>query len=363
MPSVIAIIRQLACISVVSALLPVSPVFAVDIFSGLTFPQTPFDESPRPAAPDYSEARFWAALPETEDNADTVPAGMGLEDKQATAKLDVFYIYPTSYLIGGDWNSHADAFLPALITDYGVLPQQAAVFNGVARVYAPRYRQASQGAQMQPLSQSDLDKTLALAFSDVRRAFDYFLDNRNTSRPFLIASHSQGTTHAVPLLQYLFTERPADARRFVAGYLIGNTVVEEDLSPLLPVCETPTETGCYLSWNAVAEGGDGSHWTNKGRPVCVNPLSWRRDNIRIPKSENLGSMPVTGHYFLKTLHTGQTGARCDEGILWIDVPSASGYSLALFPGGGYHAYDYNLFWMNIRVNLEERTQAYFSEAP
>lgn len=337
-----------------------APAYAMDIFSGLIVPDTPFDDSPQPPAPDYREQRYWAALPTTKDQADTVPAGTGLTDKQSTAKLDVFYIHPTSYLLGGHWNSRADAFLPALITNYGVLPQQAAVFNGVAKVYAPRYRQASQGAQVQPLSQSDLDKTLALALSDIKQAFDYFLDHYNRGRPFLIASHSQGTTHAVPLLQYLFTHRPADAKRFVAGYLVGNTVVEERLSGLLPVCETPTATGCYLSWNAVAEGGDGSHWTNKGKPVCVNPLSWRRDSVRVDKSENLGSLPITGPFFLDTPHTQQTGARCDKGILWIDVPGAAGYSQALFPGGGYHAYDYNLFWMNIRANLDERINAYLN---
>ncbi|MFT5575182.1 MAG: hypothetical protein ACI89D_000697 [Bermanella sp.] len=340
--------------------LPATPALALDVFSGLLFPQSPFDESLAPKAPDYSMEKFWAALPDRSDNADVVPDGTDEEDLQSTAEFDVFYIHPTSYLLGGKWNSAADDFLSSLITDYGVLPQHAAVYNGVARVFAPRYRQASQGAQMRPLSADDLEKTLALALSDVKRAFDYFLDYHNNGRPFLIASHSQGTTHAVPLLQYLYAARPQDADRFVAGYLIGNTVVESELSPLLPVCENATDSECYLSWNSVAEGGDGSHWQNKGEPVCVNPLSWRRDNMAVDKSENIGSLPITGPYFLSAPHPAQTGARCKDGILWIDVPKASGYTMALFPGGGYHAYDYNLFWMNIRANLRERTQAYLS---
>ncbi len=331
---------------------------ALDLFSGLLRPDTPFDPSAAPEAPDYNKAKNWAALPDREDNADIVPAGTNEKDNQANAAIDAFYIHPTSYLLGGKWNASADNFLAALITDYGMLPQHAAVYNGVARVFAPRYRQASQGAQVKPLTVEDREKALALAFSDVKSAFDYFLDVHNGDRPFLIASHSQGTTHAIPLLQYLFSQRPADAQRLVAGYLIGNTVDESWLSHLLPVCESPTDTGCYLSWNAIAEGGDDSHWKSKGQPICVNPLSWRRDSVAVPKTENLGSLPVTGPYFLDAPHRAQTGARCEDGILWITPPEASGYSMALFPGGGYHAYDYNLFWMNIRENLRQRTRAY-----
>ncbi|WP_372750498.1 DUF3089 domain-containing protein [Litorivivens sp.] len=354
-------VSRLPHVVVLCLCLSPSCVFGVDLFSGLLTPDTPFDITQAPEAPDYSKSKNWAALPSKEDNADIVPKGTTEQDLQASAAIDAFYIHPTSYLLGGNWNASVDDLLSKVITDYGMLPQHAAVYNGVARVFAPRYRQASQGAQVNPLSLNDREQALALAFSDVRRAFEYFLDQYNDGRPFLITSHSQGTTHAIPLLQYLFQERPKDARRLVAGYLIGNTVDEKWLSHLLPVCQTGTDTGCYLSWNAIAEGGDDSHWKSKGHPVCVNPLSWRQDNTAVPKSENLGSLPITGPYFLDAPHKAQTGARCEDGILWITAPQARGYSMALFPGGGYHAYDYNLFWMNIRENLRERTRAYFQQ--
>ena len=40
-------------------------------------------------APDYSLSKYWSALPDMEDNADLVPAG--LKDEQSSAKADVFY--------------------------------------------------------------------------------------------------------------------------------------------------------------------------------------------------------------------------------------------------------------------------------
>ena len=58
-----------------------------------------------------------------------------------------------------------------------------------------------------------------------------------------------------------------------------------------------------------------------------------------------------------------TGARCDHGILWITPPRLKGYSWALFEGGGYHAYDYNLFWMNLRENIRKRAAAFLAARP
>lgn len=336
--------------------------FALDLFSGLLAPDSAFSRDNVPPEPRYDDEKNWAALPERKDNADIVPKGSNETDNQGSAKVDAFYIHPTSYLLGSGWNASTSNLLANFITDYGMMPQQAAVYNGVAKVYAPRYRQASQGAQVNPFTLQDRAQALALAYSDVQRAFDHFLDHYNGDRPFIIGSHSQGTTHAIPLLRYLFTERPRAAKRLIAAYVIGNTVDERWLSDLLPVCQSSTDTGCYISWNAIAEGGDDSHWKSKGQPVCVNPLSWAQNETAVDKSANLGSLPLTGPYFLDAPHPQQTGAQCKDGILWITPPSEAGYDLALFPGGGYHAYDYNLFWMNLRLNLKERVQAFENSA-
>ena len=236
-------------------------------------PSTAFSLETAPPAPDYANPDDWAALPWREDLADVVPPGANLRDEQATARTDVFFVYPTSYFLGSSWNAAIDDPLANLVTDRGVLTQQASVFNGTARVYAPRYRQVSQAGQMQQDRPEDKAAALDLAYHDVEAAFAHYLDDWNQSRPFFIASHSQGTTHAQPLLSYLFFQRPDAAKRLVAAYLIGNTVVKAKLPPQLPACDDAEQTGCYVSWNAIAEGGDDSHWQSKGPPTCVNPLS------------------------------------------------------------------------------------------
>ena len=50
---------------------------------------------------------------------------------------------------------------------------------GVAKVYAPRYRQVSLGGPMQQENVEDKLKALALAYSDVQAAFDYYMANHN----------------------------------------------------------------------------------------------------------------------------------------------------------------------------------------
>ncbi len=340
----------------------VAGLFSDKSLDYLVYPQGEYSQIAAPPAPDYSDQGNWAALPDRRDGADTLPPNTGARDGQDRAQADVFSLYPTSYFLSGGWNATTDNSLANLVTDHGVLPQQASAFNAVARIYAPRYRQASQGAQMQSKDPVSKRQALDLAFSDTVRAFDYFLEHHNRGRPFFIASHSQGTTHGKELLKYLFREHPEAARRLIAAYLVGNTVMADELSPLLPVCASPEQTGCLLSWNTVLRGGGGSHWRAGGNPVCVNPLSWRFDEQYADASINLGAIPITGMRFITSPHQGLTGAQCADGILWIDLPAQAGYDMALFPGGSYHAYDYNLFYMNIRDNARQRAEAYLTRS-
>ncbi len=324
-------------------------------------PQDNFKLQDAPTAPDYQLAENWAALPAMEDYADIVPDNSGAVNRQLGAKVDVFFIHPTSFILSSDWNAGLDNTMANLGVDYGILPQQASVYNGVARVYVPRYRQASLGAQMQQKMPEQKQLALNLAYTDVKSAFDYFLQHYNQGRPFIIASHSQGTTHGVPLLQYIYQHKPQVAKRMVAAYLIGNTVTQSSLASTLPICAKPQQTGCYLSWNAMLEGGDGHHWYKKGQPVCVNPLSWKQDNQAVTAEYNLGSIPLKGPLVVDAPHKNLTGAQCKDGLLWVQEPDVSGYTQILFPGKSLHMVDYGLFYMNIRENLINRVQSYFNQ--
>ncbi|ROS05159.1 DUF3089 family protein [Sinobacterium caligoides] len=324
-----------------------------------TTPQGQFEHEIAPEEPNYHREDSWAALPLRQDAADVVPQGSFASDAQADAAVDVFFIHPTSYFLNR-WVAPANDWLASLILDIGILPMQASAFNGVAKVYAPHYRQVSMGAQMQEGHQHQLQQALALAYTDVQRAFDYYLTHYNHGRPFIIASHSQGTKHGVPLLNYLYQHYPEQSKRLVAAYLIGNTVVAEQLPEELVVCQSSLQTACYLSWNTMREGGDPSYWLAKGKPVCVNPLSWREDERKVMAEHHLGAIPIADITAIEAPDIGLVEARCEGGMLWVNKPQRPGYDSNIFQGESYHAYDYNFFYMDIRHNVAERVKAYFS---
>src|SRR5690606_31205580 len=106
----------------------------------------------------------------------------------------------------------------------------------------------------------------------------------------------------------------------------------------IPLCSNATQTGCYVTWNTMLEGGDPYHWVAEKRLDkidCVNPLSWKTDDAYVDSTENPGSIPMMNYNVLfsrlPALHKNVVGARCGkEGMLWIkQKPIVSGYTSAL----------------------------------
>ncbi len=175
----------------------VAPVFAAEL--KLRPPPKPFSSYKAPPAPDYANKESWAVWPGRASPADQIPPGIdGTIAKNP--KADVFFIHPTTFLANSSWNAKYDeGDFTGTQLDQAVLRYQVSAFNGCCRMYAPRYRQATLSAFLNP--GADANKSFDLAYSDVVRAFDYYLANANKGRPFILASHSQGSLHAVRLLQ------------------------------------------------------------------------------------------------------------------------------------------------------------------
>ncbi len=304
------------------------------------------------AEPDYSGDDAW------------LMRGAGPPD----ARADVFYIHPTTTLRFGRSNASfaGNAF------DAAPLRAQASAFSASCRIYAPRYRQATLRAQR--LRDHD---ALNLAYGDVRRAFADYLEHAGGERPFFLASHSQGTTHAVRLMQEAIAGKPVE-QRLVAAYLIGGFVPAERSAHTLPVCESADQTGCVISWRTLRAGarrgglGEGtlSWWNGSyGVPgsraaVCVNPLSWRADDAPMPAAANLGSLPI-GRKDDPQPVAHVTGAACRDGVLYVDLPTPvpAGFNEPIGAlTGNEHLLDYNLFWSNIRENVAHRLAAWIRSA-
>lgn len=324
------------------------------------------------APPDYRQPQAWAAYPDRPSHADDRPAGVAARTTAPAA--DVFFIHPTTYLRSVVGNAPFDG--PALARawiDDAVLPLQASVFNGCCRIFAPRYRQASITAI---IGDSGADHAAAaLAYADVERAFDRFIADIPANRPFIIAGHSQGSIHAIRLLQQRVIGTPLQ-KRLVAAYLPGAALPRAIEQLGLPICRSAAATGCVVTWNSVRTGHDDKRrlqdaqvwWQGRyqrigGRPiVCVNPLNWQLDGDA-PASDNLGAVYRSGHGGPIPAPLPQlTGAVCQRGLLGVSprTDESRHFSDLLTLGGVYHDFDYGLFYMNIRANAELRVGAYLA---
>lgn len=317
-------------------------------------PQGDFDETKAAAAPDYSKSYYWAALPTKKDEADNTPKG--LMDEQANAEVDVFFLHPTIYTgAKGDdqWNGPVND--PALNkrVDESAIRFQASIFNGAGKVYAPRYRQAHINAYY--ISDEKMAKeTFDLAYTDVKNAFDYYLENYNNGRPIIIASHSQGTTHSRRLIKEFFDGTELQ-KQLVAGYLVGMPVLKEEFENI-PVCQTPAETGCFTSWRTFESGHIPERFTSD-KVAVTNPITWTTDDTEVDKEQNKGTVLRK----FKKLHPALCSAKIvpEKGILWSDKPKFFGSFL--LKTKDYHIADFNFYYLNVRENAQERAAAFLGK--
>lgn len=331
------------------------PVFMMSSCLGVLRPAHQFaPEKDVSAAPDYRMEDNWAALPDHVDSADAVPSGTLLRDRQRDAPVDVFFVHPTTHLGRGQWNADLNNKALNRITDATTIRKQASVFNSTARIYAPRYRQATLYSFFDEKTKNG-DEAIELAYTDVKAAFQYYLDNYNRGRPIILAGHSQGTRHLTHILHDFFDDDPKLRQRLVAAYLIGFNVPEDALQIIRP-CEDSTQTGCYVAWNTADWGQEYAPYKNS---VATNPLTWTRDTITAEARLNLGGVPSS----FDRRDTRVVDAKVHNGLLWVHKPVRDGYPRFLLPGRpelrhSFHIADYSLFYYNIRQNAEARVRAY-----
>lgn len=323
-------------------------------------PPRAFEKYTPPPLPDYSLEQNWAALPTKKDSADVLP-DLSLKDNQANAKADVFFIHPTIYYKGKSWNAKLDDRKLNLTVDKYTIRQQASLFNGSCKVYAPRYRQATLAAFTD--TKGNGIKALDTAYEDIKNAFRYYLAHYNQGRPIVIAGHSQGAFLASRLLNDFFDNDPKLRKQLVAAYLIGGNA-PKNLLTNIPVSDSAAQTGCYIAWHCRRwdsyflklnpTRAKMPAYQNSDNYECVNPLTWRRDTVYAPASMNLGSVPKT----FDRIDKGIVDAKISpQRIIWSHQPHAKGY----VKGKNYHVMDFNMFWMNFRENVGLRVEAYLKK--
>jgi hypothetical protein len=336
-----------------------------------------WDMAYKAPAPDYADAKNWAALPSKPGVTAYVPKG---EPPAATqSDVDVFFIHPTGYLNNGDWNSPMDPNSATEENTKWMMANQASSFNGCCLIYAPRYRETSIYRYFSA-PKDVAQKAVDMAYGDVDRAFTFFLEHYSKGRPFIIATHSQGTEHGFRLLKERIDTDPSLARRLVAAYLIGLNISDSDAASLraVHVCASATDTHCFVHWATWGDGSSPQEESN-GKLVCVDPLSWKRDGGMADKAMSKGAVPASGmfaqNFFGKDTPRGTvfapleapmkayTWAACRNGFLIVADQTGTPFGKLDLGRKNYHGLDYPLFGMDIRENAKARVAAFLKEKP
>jgi hypothetical protein len=305
--------------------------------------------------PDYSDLDYWAAHPWKWDPSDSIPQPLRYQVRDSV--VDVFFLHPTTFTRDRHNKSYYNAPIDdAAInakTDYSSILLQATAFNQHARVFAPRYRQAHIGN----FFSGDTAKALIAfdtAYADVRESFEYYLKNYHQDRPIIIAAHSQGSLLAQRLLKDYF-ENTSLTQKLVVAYVVG-WALPKDFFSYLRVCEDSVDTGCICSWRTLRNGYVPSYLKNEsGNSYATNPLTWTISGEYADKNEHKGSILRKFNKIYK--HTND--ARISNGFLYIRKPKFP-WSF-IYVTRNYHIGDINLFYINIRENIDARIRSYFAK--
>lgn len=273
---------------------------------------------------------------------------------------DLFFICPTVDM-GKAGNLVADIENEKYRSSFvGATNMELGVYDGVASVYAPYYRQAT--FPVYSLSEEEREVYLDIAYQDIKNAFIYYAEHTDEKRPLILAGFSQGADLLIRLMKDLFDE-PEYQSRLAMAYAIGWKLTEAEVAkfPHLKPAMGETDTGVIITFNSEAEGVTSSIIVGEDeKTYSINPLNWKTTSEVADKSLNKGACFTDYSGNIKEETVNLTGAYIDEkrGTLKVLDVAKEDYSSSMFDEGVYHLYDYQFFFRNLQENVEKRLAAF-----
>ena len=310
-------------------------------------------------ATDYSKKESWYKIPEI------------------TKDVDTFYVYATEYIMGSleegapDYATLDNAeMLQGVAAEYMA---HATAYEESTNLFMPYYRQCGMPIMKKAWKETgNCEAAISgMPYNDITAALDYYFENYNDGRPFIIAGHSQGSCMSKYVLKHYFKNHPEYYERMVAAYIIGYSVTKDELEayPYLKFATGETDTGVIISYNT--EGPKNVEQNAKTavllpNAISINPLNWKRDETYAPASMNMGSLvenEKTGDPEI-----GDVGADAQinlaRGVVVTNAKAApmdeesAKVAAEFFGPDGRHGDDYTLYYNNIKDNVAKRVAAY-----
>ena len=304
-------------------------------------------------SPDYSKASSWCQIP------------------AITKDVDTFYILATEYMgfNAGD-PDYATIDNAEMVEGAPIqYAMNASAFADSTNVFMPFYRQSSLKYAGEIYKRDgNIDAAISgMPYNDITAALDYYFKHYNNGRPFILASHSQGSAIAQIVLKKYFKEHPEYYKRMVAAYVIGYAVTKDYLAanPHLKFATGESDAGVIISWNT-----EGKRNVEENVKTCVlfpnaisiNPINWKLDDTYAPASENLGSLVLNEDN--TAFEIGNVGADAkvipSRGVVLtnakIEPMPAELAAVAdeFFGPDGRHESDYTFYYNNIKANVAKR---------
>ncbi len=293
---------------------------------------------------------------------------------QAKQPIDCFYVYPTV-----SQQMTANSNLEITAAETGVATAQASRFNSKCRVYAPMYRQLTL-ARLFGRATDAADP--ALAYNDVKAAWNEYLAKYNKGRGVVLIGHSQGTGVLTRLAAEEIDPKPAMRRKLVSALLIGGGVTVargKDVGgsfKKIAACRKRSQTGCVIAYNTFAQQPPAV--TNFGRTLkagnevlCVNPASLKRGatgkaQVLIPTSQlAFGGTPLAPNPWVAMNDLYTTKCMSAGGASWMqanDIGRASDkrvrFGAPLGQSWGLHIVDVNIVLGNLLDLVDGQSAAW-----
>jgi pimeloyl-ACP methyl ester carboxylesterase len=302
---------------------------------------------------DYSEPGSWLA-----------------NGSEGTLGVDVFFLYPTS------WRAASGEYPIASVNNIEMrqwaeyyLKTRASAFETAGNIYAPYYRQLDAAFALSQKPEDSAASFAGVPYTDVKAAFEYYLEHYNKGRPFIIAGHSQGSFVAAGLITLYLRDNPAVYERMIAAYLIGMPIPEEFylLFPHAKPARSADDLGVIISYNTNSPVVDGADPFSSPSNVLINPVTWVTDESYAPREASKGSVIVNDDgTFTDAPHLADAKIDRGTGTLVSNVDrerfSSAAASRAYFPLGVLHENDIPLYYYDLRANAENRVKKWFAQA-
>ena len=285
-------------------------------------------------------------------------------DKDPDKEVDLFYIYPTVSMEGYG-EEIAQITDEMKLSANVVFNKQGGILSGFTNVYVPYYRQRYLSVAYHSNDELDIQLRRGEPKTDIFAALDYYFENYNNGRPFILASHSQGSGLLKIVLEEYMALHPEYYENMIVAYALGFSFTKEDYEkyPHLKPATGEFDTGIVVAWNTEGPGATKDSFLILPNSILINPLNWKTDETPATVEENYGSLVKDDATQAFVMAEGCADATIDLNRGALICTTQTDYISADCSMGdkSLHGHDWDYYAENIRRNAIKRTKEFLGE--